>query len=123
MKPPIRTEALVATVIAGVLVLALAVLSTWASFSLFSGLLGDDDPTPKIAVTNPADSPSTVYVLQSFYEDQNFVDGVFSSVAEAEQWMEEIHGFFVRSEPDTMNVYEAGDFTYLITAYEVDDHG
>ena len=37
--------------------------------------------------------------------------------------LEEIHGFFVRSEPDTMNVYEAGDFTYLITTYEVDDHG
>ena len=123
MKPPIRTEALVATVIAGVLVLALAVLSTWASFSLFSGLLGDDDPTPKIAVTRPADTTNTVYVLQSFYDDLTFVDGVFSSESEAEKWIEDTHGSFERSEPDTMNVYEAGDFTYLITAYEVDDHG
>ena len=123
MKPPIRTEALVATVIAGVLVLALAVLSTWASFSLFSGLLGDGDPTPKVAITNPADSPNTVYVLQSFYDDLTFVDGVFSSESEAEKWIEDTHGSFERSEPDTMNVYEAGDFTYLITTYEVDDHG
>ena len=123
MKPPIRTEALVATVIAGVLVLALAVLSTWASFSLFSGLLGDDDPTPKVAVTRPADTTTTVYVLQSFYDDLTFVDGVFSSESEAEKWIEDTHGSFERSEPDTMNVYEAGDFTYLITAYEVDDHG
>lgn len=82
-----------------------------------------DDPTPKVAITNPADSPNTVYVLQSFYEDEVFVDGVFSSVAEAEQWIEEAHGSFERSEPDTMNVYEAGDFTYLITTCEVDDHG
>ena len=29
----------------------------------------------------------------------------------------------IRDRPDTMNVYEAGDFTYLITTYEVDDHG
>ncbi len=123
MKPPIRTEALVATVIAGVLVLALAVLSTWASFSLFSGLLGDDDPTPKVAVTRPADTTNTVYVLQSFYDDLTFVDGVFSSESEAEKWIEDTHGSFERSEPDTMNVYEAGDFTYLITTYEVDDHG
>ena len=123
MKPPIRTEALVATVIAGVLVLALAVLSTWASFSLFSGLLGDDDPTPKVAVTRPADTTNTVYVLQSFYDDLTFVDGVFSSVAEAERWIEDAHGPFVRSANGGIYTYEAGDFTYLTTAYEVDDHG
>ena len=93
-----------------------------ASTSMLRALL-DGDPTPKVAITNPADSPNTVYVLQSFYKDEVFVDGVFSSVAEAEQWMEEVHGSFERSEPDTMNVYEAGDFTYLITTYEVDDHG
>lgn len=123
MKPPIRTEALVATVIAGVLVLALAVLSTWASFSLLSGLLGDDDPTPKVAVTRPADTPNTVYVLQSFYDDLTFVDGVFSSKAEAEKWIEDTHGSFERSGRDGIDTYEAGDFTYLITTYEVDDHG
>lgn len=109
----------------GLVLFALGLLTLGVVLSIATDrLMGSDEMTPgKIAVTNPADSPSTVYVLQSFYEDQNFVDGVFSSVAEAEQWMEEIHGFFVRSEPDTMNVYEAGDFTYLITAYEVDDHG
>lgn len=102
----------------------LGVLVGLVCLTFYGGVkLAEDNPPPKIAVTNPADSPSTVYVLQSFYEDQNFVDGVFSSVSEAEQWMEEVHGSFERSEPDTMNVYEAGDFTYLITTYEVDDHG
>ena len=105
------------------LVLALAVLSTWASFTLLSGLLGDDDPTPKVAVTRPVATPNTVYVLQSFYDDLTFVDGVFSSEAEAEKWIEDTHGSFERSGREGITTYEAGDFTYLITIYEVDDNG
>ena len=93
-----------------------------ASTSMLRALL-DGDLGGRVAVTRPAGAPAEVYVLQSFYDDLTFVDGVFSSKAEAEQWMEEVHGSFERSDPDTMNVYEAGDFTYLITTYEVDDHG
>ena len=111
------------TLAAWVMAVVAAVFIGFAMFGLIKFMEGDPPQSAKIAVTNPADSPSTVYVLQSFYEDQSFVDGVFSSVSEAEQWMEEVHGSFERSEPDTMNVYEAGDFTYLITTYEVDDHG
>ena len=106
-----------------VMAVVAAVNIGFVMFGLIKFMEGDPPQSAKIAVTNPADSPSTVYVLQSFYEDQSFVDGVFSSVTEAEQWMEEVHGSFERSDPDTMNVYEAGDFTYLITTYEVDDHG
>ena len=110
------------TLAAWVMAVVAAVFIGFAMFGLIKFMEGDPPPSAKIAVTNPASTPGTVYVLQSFYEDQSFVDGVFSSVTEAEQWMEDAHGSFERSEPDTMNVYEAGDFTYLITAYEV-DHG
>lgn len=78
------------TLAAWVMAVVAAVFIGFAMFGLIKFMEGDPPPPGKIAVTNPADSPSTVYVLQSFYEDQNFVDGVFSSVAEAEQWMEEI---------------------------------
>jgi hypothetical protein len=111
------------TLAAWVMAVVAAVFIGFAMFGLIKFMEGDPPPSAKIAVTNPASTPGTVYVLQSFYEDQSFVDGVFSSVTEAEQWMEDAHGSFERSEPDTMNVYEAGDFTYLITTYEVDDHG
>ena len=93
---------------------------------LLGGSVGNafakDDPIVKVVESNPADSPSTVYVLQSFYDDLTFVDGVFSSEAEAEKWIEDTHGSFERSGQEGVNTYEAGEFTYLITAYEV-DHG
>jgi hypothetical protein len=102
----------------------LGVLVGLVCLAFYGGVkLAGDDPPSKVAVTNPADSPSTVYVLQSFYDDLTFVDGVFSSKAEAEKWIEDTHGSFERSGRDGIDTYEAGEFTYLITAYEVDDHG
>ncbi len=106
-----------------VMAVVAAVNIGFVMFGLIKFMEGDPPQSAKIAVTNPADSPSTVYVLQSFYEDQSFVDGVFSSVAEAERWIEDAHGPFVRSANGGIYTYEAGDFTYLTTAYEVDDHG
>lgn len=85
--------------------------------------LGEDNPAPKVAATRPAGSPAEVYVLQSFYDDLTFVDGVFSSVAEAEEWIKDTHGSFEKATSGDVTTYEAGDFTYLITIYEVDDRG
>ena len=104
-------------------VLALVFISAASiSYTLtLRGLLGDDEP--KVAVARPPSAPSTVYVLQSFYDDLTFVDGVFSSPDEAEAWIEGTHGPFERSGRDGIFTYEAGDFTYLVTPYEVDDRG
>lgn len=101
------------------------------AFGLFMALAGawiiltaaDDDTPAKVAVARPAGSPAEVYVLQSFYDDLTFVDGVFSSVAKAEKWIEGAHGSFEKATSGDVTTYEAGDFTYLITIYEVDDRG
>ena len=103
-------------VIGGVLVASVA-------FLLGFGIATEDNPAPKIAVTRPVGSPAEVYVLQSFYDDLAFVDGVFSSVAEAEEWIKGAHGSFEKATSGDVTTYEAGDFTYLITIYEVDDRG
>lgn len=99
------------------------VLIASVAFLLGSGIATEDNPAPKIAATRPAGSPAEVYVLQSFYDDLTFVDGVFSSPDEAEAWIEDTHGSFERSGRDGITTYEAGDFTYLVTPYEVDDRG
>ena len=110
------------TLAAWVMAVVAAVFIGFAMFGLIKFMEGDPPPSAKIAVTNPASTPGTVYVLQSFYEDQSFVDGVFSSVAKAEDWIEDSHGSFEKSSAGSVITYEAGDFTYLITDYEV-DHG
>ncbi len=102
-------------VIGGVLVASVA-------FLLGFGIATEDNPAPKVAVARPAGSTAYVYVLQSFYDDLTFVDGVFSSVAEAEKWMRDAHGSFEKATSGDVTTYEVGDFTYLITIYEV-DHG
>lgn len=108
----------------GLLVGVLALVFLSAAFVSSTSTLRDllDDDEPKVAVVRPPSTPSTVYVLQSFYEDLTFVDGVFSSVAKAEDWIEDSHGSFEKSSAGSVITYEAGDFTYLITDYEV-DHG
>lgn len=109
----------------GLLVGVLALVFLSAAFISSTSMLREmlDDDEPKVAVVRPPSTPSTVYVLQSFYEDLTFVDGVFSSVAKAEDWIEGTHGSFERSGRDGIFTYEAGDFTYLVTPYEVDDRG
>ena len=101
-------------VIGGVLVASVA-------FLLGFGIATEDNPAPKVAVVRPAGSPGEVYVLQSFYDDLTFVDGVFSSVAEAEKWMRDAHGSFEKATSGDVTTYEAGEFTYLITEMEVDE--
>ena len=110
------------TLAAWVMAVVAAVFTGFAMFGLIKFMEGDPPPSAKVAVTRPVATPNTVYVLQSFYDDLTFVDGVFSSEAEAEKWIEDTHGSFERSGQEGVNTYEAGDFTYLITAYEV-DHG
>lgn len=98
------------------------VLVASVAFLLGFGIATEDNPAPKVAVARPAGSTAYVYVLQSFYDDLTFVDGVFSSVAEAEKWMRDAHGSFEKATSGDVTTYEVGDFTYLITIYEV-DHG
>jgi len=111
------------TLAAWVMAVVAAVFTGFAMFGLIKFMEGDPPPSAKVAVTRPVATPNTVYVLQSFYDDLTFVDGVFSSVAEAEKWMRDAHGSFEKATSGDVTTYEAGDFTYLITIYEVDDNG
>jgi hypothetical protein len=88
---------------------------------LFLGMGLDSDDRPPAEVAE-AVAPSTVYVLQSYYGDVAFVDGVFSSQHEAEEWMNDHHDSFVKVEGSD-NTYESGSFTYVLLAHEVNPDG